>query len=76
MTLTVYTVEIFETCTGKTRGFFPVTLESMDELAGLATELVIALNFGADNGHDWRQIAEHPFNQAAPESTPLRAVAP
>lgn len=61
--LTVFTVEIFNTKTGETVEFFPVTCPGFVELERLALALTASLNDSRSGGFlDWRQIAEHEFN--------------
>ncbi|MEV8399276.1 hypothetical protein [Streptomyces niveus] len=60
--LTVFTVEIFNTKTGATVEFFPITCPGFLELERLALALTASLNDSRSGGFlDWRQIAEHEF---------------
>ncbi|MET8342505.1 hypothetical protein [Streptomyces microflavus] len=60
--LTVFTVEIFNTKTGATVEFFPITCPGFLELERLALALTASLNDMRAGGFlDWRQIAEHEF---------------
>ncbi|MGW3274945.1 hypothetical protein ACWDFH_26245 [Streptomyces kronopolitis] len=75
--MTVFTVEVFDTFTAATVGFYPITASStdvLDGIDGLATELVIAMGHGRNRALDWRQIAEHPYSPAAPDAPALRMV--
>ncbi|MET9360433.1 hypothetical protein ABZX93_05945 [Streptomyces sp. NPDC006632] len=60
--LTVFTVEFFNTKTGETVEFFPITCPGFVELERLALALTTSLNdMRAGAFLDWRQIAEHEF---------------
>ncbi|MFI7083927.1 hypothetical protein ACIBUR_10005 [Streptomyces anulatus] len=66
-TVTVFTVEVYDTFTAETVGFYPITAPDIEYLMGLAAGLLVAMNHGRSTALDWRQIAEHPYNAAAPD---------
>ncbi|MFC9505455.1 hypothetical protein [Streptomyces sp. NPDC057002] len=72
--MTVFTVEVYDCFTAATIGFYPITTASVEDVDGLATELLIAMGHGRNAALDWRQIAEHPFNPAVPDTPALRLV--
>lgn len=72
--MTVFTVEVFDTFTAATVGFHAITATSIEEIAELATELMIAMGHGRNTALDWRRIAEHPYSPAVPDTSVLRMV--
>ncbi|MGW3867292.1 hypothetical protein ACWEDZ_38420 [Streptomyces sp. NPDC005047] len=72
--MTVFTVEVFDSFTAATIGFYPVTAASIEALDGLAMELLIAMGYGRNSALDWRQIAEHSYDPAVPDAPALRLV--
>ncbi|WP_274032605.1 hypothetical protein [Streptomyces sp. MMBL 11-1] len=66
-TMTVFTLEVFDTFTAETVGFYPITAPDIEYVEGLAADLLVAMNYGRATALDWRQITEHPYNPAAPD---------
>lgn len=74
--MTVFTVEVYDTFTAASVGFYPITAAGFEHLDGLALGLIAALGSGRSTALDWRQIAEHPYDPAACDLPTLRLVAP
>ncbi|MFE4527157.1 hypothetical protein ACFRMO_08155 [Streptomyces anulatus] len=64
--MTVFTVEVFDTFTAETIGFYSIVVPSIEYVEGSATQLTTAMNYGRSTALDWRQIAEHAYEPYEP----------
>ncbi|MEV7902115.1 hypothetical protein [Streptomyces anulatus] len=64
--MTVFTVEVFDTFTAETIGFYPIVVPSIEYVEGTATQLTTAMNHGRTTALGWRQIAEHTYEPYKP----------